>query len=231
MIIRCPERVCEGVVLPNKDEGDYPRAFFLYPDDDSPMELAIVGMNPGKPQEKPQAEKQRYINLARQNKDGWATYKQCKEVWRGFAKEIDYYLKPRGFLKKLGLSLNGILYTEVVFCEKLPNYKKIPEWTFELCSSHYLKPKIATFLSKCEHILCFGNEAFDHVTKLPESNQWKILRLYHPTPPAVRRPHCFAEYFEKDENVKRKIRDDFEKLEKRQKPYKCKVNYDGIKEV
>lgn len=231
-LIRCPETKCEGIVSPNKKKGNYPRAFFLFPDDNSPMELAIVGMNPGKPQD---GEEQCYIDLGKQNKDGWATYKQCKAVWRGYAKKIDYYTKPReSFLKQLmgprGNSLNGILYTEVVFCGKLHNYAKIPEPTFELCSGRWLRPKIAKLLSKCGHIFCLGNDAFDHVTKLPESNQWKVLRLYHPTPSRVRQPYSFDNYFESG-NLKRKILVDFRRLEDMQKAYKRKVNHDGIKEV
>jgi len=138
-ILRCPERRCEGVLLPNPNKGDYPRAFFLFPDDDSLIQLAIVGMNPGRPQ---RGEKEGYRALAKQSEER-LTYKQCKEGWRGYAKEIKYYTKPRDmFLKQLlkasGKSLNGILYTEVVFCEKLPYYCSIPRKTFELCTDCHL---------------------------------------------------------------------------------------------
>lgn len=224
-IIRCGQK-CKGVEN-NQDEGYYPRAFFLDTDYDSQVEVAIIGENPGNSS---CLEREFYKALAERNEDKIVTFNDCQRVWRSIAKQHDYYLRPKHLLKELGLNLNGILWGEVVFCEKSSTTRKIPEETFEKCSTLFLS-KIAKLLPERKYIVCLGTKAFEYVKNLPGRDRWKVIMVYHPTGSRV-----FANYFEKERGkkvierkLKKKILEDFKKLEVSQKSYMCKARTDGIK--
>jgi len=88
-------------------------------------------------------------------------------------------------------------------------------------------------VSRCKHVLCLGiKDSFDWIVKLRESDQWKVIGLYHPTPSRVRLPYSFDNYFEDPETrikLKAPIVESLKNFENMQKPYKVevKVRSDG----
>jgi len=223
-IIQCREK-CEGINN-NQKEGYYPRAFFLDQEDDPQVEILIVGENPGNSN---CLEREFYKTLAERNEDKIATFKDCQRVWRSIAKQHDYYQRPKHLLKELGLSLNGILWAEVVFCEKSPSSGKLPE-TFKTCSDRFLK-EIVKLLPERKYLVCLGMTALKYVIKLTNSNQWKVIGVYHPTGSRV-----FANYFEKkgrvtERKLKKKILKSFKELEDSHEPYVCKVKANEIENL
>lgn len=229
-IVGCKEQ-CQGVEC-NQDEGYYPRVFFLYPDDNSPMDLAVIGSNPGNA---PPKELWLYRALGEGKKDGLTTYKDLREVWRKFpgAQEgtvffRSYYSRLKDFLKPLEsegvISLDGILYSEVVFCE---SDSDIPPDTVTRCTGKFLKKKeMLELLSECRHVVCAGIEgAFEHVNRLPESDQWKVIGVYHPSGFGWIN---FVKYFVKGtRKLKKRIIEDLRAWEATQKPYQVKVTPNG----
>jgi len=224
-IIQCGEK-CEGIEN-NQKEGYYPRAFFLDPESTPQIDVAIIGENPGNSS---CLEREFYLALAERDASEFATFEDCWRVWKSIAKQHDYYQRPKHLLKELGLSLKGILWAEVVFCEKSPSIKRIPGKTFEKCFSRFLT-EVAKLLLETKYVVCLGTTAFQYVKNLPHSDQWKMISVYHPTGSRV-----FANYFKKEKGKKvteRKLRNkilkDFKQLENSHERYACKVRPDGIK--
>jgi len=227
----------------NQDEGYIPRVFFLHPKDDSPLDLAIVGGNPGHADK---VELKWNKEIWRQKKNERDAYRNLvQKHWRKFPdapRSSDHYRpfyeKPLQFLKALNsdetiFASNGILYLEVVFCETKSGSNNISD-TVVRCTSEFLKRrKMLDLLSRCKHILCLGfGDSFNPVTELRESNQWKVIGLYHPTPGNVRQPYSFNNYFE-DPKRRTKLEpiivEKLKEFENMQKPYQVevKVRSDG----
>jgi hypothetical protein len=222
-IIQCNEK-CEGVEN-NQKEGYYPRALFLEPKNATQVEVLLIGENPGNSS---CLEREFYKVLAEKKDSELASFKDCQRIWRSIAKEHDYYQRPKHLLKELGLNFNGILWAEIVFCEK--SRSTIPKKTFKKCSSRFLT-RITQLLSEGKYVVCLGNTAFQYVRNLPQSNQWKVINVYHPTG-----SYIFANYFEKETNktvterrLRKKIFDEFKKIEESQKSYLIKIEQNRIR--
>ena len=214
-IIRCREK-CTGV-RNDQENGYYPRAFFLEPGDAQEIKVAIIGKNPGNAT---CLEREFYKAMAERNADNIATYKDCLRIWRSISEDAAYFRRPRHLLKEIGLEASGILWAEIVFCEKS---NPIPKETFRKCRLRYLE-KIAGLLQKGTYVICLGGRAYEHIKGLPESDMWKIIGIYHPTGSRV-----FANYFEKEKGKKvteRKLKkefcEEFRKLEEKYKSYTCR---------
>lgn len=226
-IINCREK-CDGVE-DKQEAGYYPRAFFLDPEDAPRIEVAVIGENPGNSS---CLEREFYKVLAERGETKFATFEDCQRVWRSIGMEHDYYQRPKHLLQELGLSLNGVLWAEVVFCEKSSSATTIPEKTFERCSRSFLA-RIGGLVSERRHVLCLGSTAFRYVRKLPRSHRWKIIGVYHPTGSRV-----LANYFKKENGkkvserkLKPEILEKFRNLETSQESYACRIKPDGIELV
>lgn len=214
-IVQCKEK-CKGIEN-NQSEGYYPRTFFLDPEDSDKIEILVVGENPGN---STCLEREFYKVLAEQSRAKVATFKDCQIVWRSIAKEHDFYQRPKHLLKQLGLNPNGVLFAEVVFCEKSYSTRSVPKKTFEKCCNRFLR-KIITLVPEEKYVLCLGKKAFHYTRKLPESARRKLIAAYHPTGSRI-----FANYFEKEKGkkvierrLKKKILTDFKEIEASNEPY------------
>lgn len=238
-IVKC-NRVCQGVKR-DQDQGYYPRAFFLDPDDSSEVEVAVVGRNPGF---STALEREFYRSLARQYENKRATYTDCAIVWQAIAHDHQYFLRPRHFLKELGLATDttGFLWAEAVFCESAPRVVeggspsvRIPKATFEECSKFLQRMLFDDGLvPKGRPVLCLGNEALQDVRGLVgDQNLWKVIQIHHPTG-----SRTFANYFTKkakrrliDRPIKRHLMEDFQMRVGEDQRYICKFEPSGIKRL
>jgi len=214
-IIRCQEK-CDGVEN-NQEKGYYPRAFFLEPENANQVQVAVIGENPGNSS---CLEREFYKALAERNDSGHATFGDCQRVWRSIAEQHDYYKRSRHLLQELGLDLNGLLWTEIVFCEKSLSARRIPRETYDTCVSRFLK-EIVKLVPKRKHVVCLGKSAFEYVRTLSERDIWKVIGVDHPTGSFV-----FANYFKKESGkkvterkLKQRLGSKFSQLEKSQETY------------
>lgn len=237
-MIKCRQK-CKGVKR-CQDEGYYPQPFFLDSEDTKHIDVIIVGENPGNSS---CIEREFFKALATRSKDKKiATFNDCQRIWRSSAQEHDYYQRPKHLLEQLGLDCKGILWAEIVACEKLKSTKEskpireIPDATFKNCSNHSfaeLLRRLETHLSEKTYFLCLGKIAFWHVSKLPEANRWRIVGVYHPT--GSRR---FGEYFIKDKDkdtriVEQKLDNEKwmslrKKIKNSDKPFFCEIALEGM---
>lgn len=193
------------------------KSFLPRTKDASNIEVAVVGKNPGY---STFLERTFYRYLAGENRK--CTFKDCQIVWRSIAADHDYYERPRNLLRKLGVNLSGVLWAEAVFCEKDKSSSKrnFPPETFEKCSQNFLK-YIIQLVPEGKYIVCLGQEAFEWVGKIESSmnNPHKVISVYHPTGNYPR----FSKYFEKYEGngfeLKKGIREEFDKLKGSKKSF------------
>lgn len=235
-IISCNSETCEGIER-NQAEGYYPRGFFLYPNDESPLDIAVVGANPGRA---PIEELAWYSDIYKKERDELETYRDLREIWRRFPRAEKgpywrpYYEKLKGFLRALEseglINFQGILFSEVVFCQTEHGCSGVPKDTLCSCAQRFFRRKeMIELLSTCRHVICLGiGGAFDYLRTIPESRQWKIIGLYNPSPARARQPYTFANYFEK-EKLRKTIIKDLRAWEKLQKPYEVKVTPFGTR--
>jgi len=127
-IIKHQNEQCLENVVWNQGEGYIPRVFFLHPEDDSSLDLAIIGGNPG---HAPGSELRWNKDIWRGRKNELDAYRELvQKHWRKFPDALKgsdhwrlYYEKQRQFLKALNTDetifiMNGILYLEVVFSKQ-----------------------------------------------------------------------------------------------------------------
>lgn len=206
-IIRCKETKCKGIRR-IQEQGIYPRAFFLEPRNAYPLEMAIIGRNPGKPEP---GEPEKYIAAAKQRGGKYASYKDCQQIWEEISKKNPYFKKTRKLLQGLGLSMNGILWSEAVFCEG-----SVSDPTFDICSEKFLR-RIIRLVPEEKYLICLSEDAYDCVGKLlSHNNRHKVIRVYHPRNP------LFWKYLEEADSQKpklEKIRKELAELNSTQKSY------------
>ena len=190
-IIQCTDgkrKMCTGA-RNDQTNGYYPRSFFLEPPDASKIEVAVVGLNPGKASE---LEKEFYKISAKRNGEEMASYDDCANAWRAVAKEAPYHKRTRHLFDVLGLEKekDGILWAEVAFCEG-----KLTGDAFDHCVKKFLEREVSELLPENIYVLCLGKKAYHYVTSLPRrlKDCWKIFGVYHPT--GSRGKASFSSYF------------------------------------
>lgn len=216
-VIQCPPK-CLGM-RNNPSENYYPRGLFLE-NDISEANVAIVGLNPGHASS---LEREFYKFVAEQNTKTEVAYKNFVRISRAISKDHKYHQWPQFLLKELGITPTNILWGEIAFCEKDPDWTGKEEFkkALDICSKKYLN-KIVRLL-KGAYIICLGRPAYKHIYQLTHDgdkwkNEWKdaelkIIGVWHPTGSRL-----FGRYFEgkgkiTERKLKKSIKAKFEKLE------------------
>ena len=199
--------MCEGINR-CQEQGIYPRTFFLEPRNAYSVEAAIIGRNPGKPE---RGEPEKYLAAAKQRGSKYASYKDCQQIWEDISSKNPYFEKTRKLLQGLGTGVNGILWSEAVFCEGPVN-----DPTFDVCSEKFLK-RIIRLVPEEKYLICLSEDAYYCVEKLlSHNNRHKVIGVYHPRNP------LFWKYLEEADNQKpklEKIQNELAELNSTQKYY------------
>jgi hypothetical protein len=174
-LLECP-RQCKGIV--NSPKAFIPsRCLFLEPRNADSIDCVVIGMNPGKIDEK---------NIeTRYYKEDGLEYSTLYDFWYHYRsgrndaryKGHKYNIKIRKFLNKIDIIPNdSILWTELCVCQS--DDGEPPLHTFRTCISRYLNRELKG-IKKNTPLICTGNTVYRAmVFRYPDRT---IIGVPHPT--------------------------------------------------
>lgn len=165
-LVNC-QNCCKDIVN-DPHKGVIPRCLYLEYEKRRGRGSIVVGLNPGRSDEK---ERNYY-------KEKGTTYNAVKDFFqKERAEKHLYYIRIRGFIDLIGLS-GPILWSELVKCEKRQRRIELPLDTLRTCTGKFLKKELEVMPDDWP-IIGVGREAYKACSYLfPDRT---VIGIPHPT--------------------------------------------------